>query len=559
LKDGEKYTTFTIPKKGGGTREISAPNSELKSLQKKLAAKLEECLSDIRIANTQIQSCSHGFTHGKSIITNGKVHRNKRYVFNIDLKDFFPSVSGARIRGFLINDRSFRFHPIVATTIAHIACQNNALPQGSPSSPVLSNLIAGILDFRLHQLAKSNGCAYTRYVDDITFSTNKTKFPSSLAFREDESGDRWTIGRKLNTIIEKTGFSVNDKKTRLQYKNSRQVVTGLVVNKRVNVTSDYRKLIRAYVYSFINQGKFIIKTQTENDTEEPVKEIEGTRAQLHGMLGFIHSVDSVYKAEIKENYYNYPGLVEKKDDIPKGLATYRRFLLFTRFYDGPMPLIVCEGKTDGVYISNAIHMSKINYPELIKKENEKDVLSFQFFKYARYHKKENRAYVPRYSTASILGVDSGGAPNLKKLFDTYYAEHLKFKVRLGPYPVILLLDSDEEGHRALKGMLKRCEKTLSVNQPYIHLFANLYVVLIPGQGTIENLFSESDIRNYLAGKKIPLPSDKDALFASLMEYKNDFAYEHVSKHSDRLTWSGFTTLLENISKVFEDYRVQNSI
>ncbi|ONN64120.1 hypothetical protein BTM36_23300 [Herbaspirillum sp. VT-16-41] len=156
--EASNYKSFLIPKKRGGTRAIHAPIDEVRSLQRKLADTLEKCMVEIALSNkAKANSASHGFRVGKSILTNAAVHRNRLYVLNIDLKDFFPSITGRRIRGFLIKDRDFNLHKDVATAIAHIACFDNCLPQGSPCSPVLSNLIAGVLDLHLALLAKRCG------------------------------------------------------------------------------------------------------------------------------------------------------------------------------------------------------------------------------------------------------------------------------------------------------------------------------------------------------------------------------------------------------------------
>lgn len=324
LKNSEKYSLFSIPRKGGGLREINAPIPKIKSLQRRLAEGLELCVADIARLTGRSNSASHGFCPGKSILSNASVHRNKRYVFNLDLKDFFPTITGGRIRGFLINDKNFKLHKDVATTIAHIACLEGKLPQGSPCSPVISNLIAGILDFHLARLAKTNGCRYTRYADDITFSTNKKDFPKSIAFCEKDA-HRWEIGKQLQGLIIKSGFVVNEKKTRMQYKTSRQQVTGLVVNTKVNVTREYRKLVRAYVFSLVNHGRYTIKTVVKDDKGRLVEETEeGRRSQLHGMLGFIHSVDNVYQSDVRDHPYNYPGQQEEialRTTLIGGLST----------------------------------------------------------------------------------------------------------------------------------------------------------------------------------------------------------------------------------------------
>lgn len=544
-------------------REIRAPIKELKSLQRRLANQLQNCVSDIiKITGRENQS-SHGFYPNRSILTNASAHRNKRYVLNLDLQNFFPTITGQRIRGFLINDRNFKFHKDVATAIAHIACADGVLPQGSPCSPIISNLIAGILDSHLARLAQKNGCHYTRYADDITFSTNKKEFPQQIAFSDNSTSGEWLLGREPRRLIALCGFAINEEKTRMQYKNSRQQVTGLVVNKKVNVTAEYRHLVRAYVFSLVNRGSYKIKTKSKDDNgNEFLSEKDGTPEQLHGMLGFIHSVDSVFRTELKDNPHNHlpPYQLSGKttpDPLPlRNLTIYRKFLLYTRFYRTSTPLVVCEGKTDIVYISNAVHQSKTMFPNLVKKNDSgKDILSFQFFKYDRKHKKKEQVYMPNFSTAAILGVASGGGPNLNNLIRSYHKESKKFQAPRGDKPVVFVVDNDSGATEVLKAIKDCSGKTCDRDDPFIHVFENLYVVLVPRNGLdkrdTEGLFSPADLAKGLDGKKFDFSKDADN---STSVGKTPFAYEFVAPKAGELDWSGFHPLLANISAAFDHYK-----
>ncbi|WP_147408487.1 retron Ec67 family RNA-directed DNA polymerase/endonuclease [Paraburkholderia fungorum] len=562
-KDAGKYATFSIPKRSGGTREIRAPIKELKSLQRRLANRLQNCISDVsRITGRENQS-SHGFCPNKSILTNASAHRNKRYVLNLDLQDFFPTITGQRIRGFLINDRNFKFHRDVATTIAHIACVDGVLPQGSPCSPVISNLIAGILDSHLSRLAQKNGCHYTRYADDITFSTNKKEFPSQIGFLDKSTSDKWVLGKELRRLVALCGFVINDGKTRMQCKNSRQQVTGLVVNEKVNVTSEYRHLVRAYVFSLVNRGSYKIRSTLKGgDGNEIVSEKDGTPEQLHGMLGFIHSVDSVFRTELKNNPHNHlpPYQLSGKttpDPLPlRNLTIYRKFLLYTRFYRTTTPLVVCEGKTDIVYISSAVHQSKAVFPQLIKKNDAgKDILAFQFFKYDRKHKKKEHVYMPNFSTAAILGVASGGGPNLSNLIRTYHKESKKFQSPCGDKPVVFVVDNDSGATEVLKAIKDCSGKACDRDDPFIHVFGNLYVVLVPRNGLdkmdTEGLFSPLDLAKGHNGKTFDFSKDADS---STSVGKAPFAFEFVAPKAKELDWTGFHPLLANIIAAFDHYK-----
>src|SRR5690606_37339505 len=108
---------------------------------------------------------------------------------------------------------------------AQLSCYSGKLPQGAPSSPIISNLICEILDYRLLKISKKYKLDYTRYADDLTFSTNDKKF---LDLKTE-------FYKKLENELIRAGFRINEKKKRLQMSNSRQVVTGLVVNEKINV------------------------------------------------------------------------------------------------------------------------------------------------------------------------------------------------------------------------------------------------------------------------------------------------------------------------------------
>ena len=178
-----KYTTFSVPKKNGGERIIAAPEPRLKLIQRRLGFLLEQTQNEIETHLEVKQQCvlAHGFKPGFSTATNATNHRNRRWVFNTDLQDFFPSINFGRVRGFFIKNRHYKLNENAATIIAQIACHENRLPQGSPCSPVISNIIAHPLDIRLNELSTRAGCTNTRYADDLTFSTNKKTFPPRIA------------------------------------------------------------------------------------------------------------------------------------------------------------------------------------------------------------------------------------------------------------------------------------------------------------------------------------------------------------------------------------------
>jgi RNA-directed DNA polymerase len=319
-----KYKTFQIPKRNGGQRTIKAPIDALKLLQRKLSDLLQDCVDEINAATQRKDRTAHGFRRKRSIITNARQHRHRRWVFNLDLEDFFPSINFGRVRGFLLKNRDFELHEEVATVIAQIACHENSLPQGSPCSPVISNLVAHLLDMRLVKLASEAGCTYSRYADDLTFSTNKREFPTNIAVAAGSEGSTshlWLPGEPLRNVIEHTGFHINAKKTHQMYRTSRQDVTGLVVNKKINVRWEYRHTVRAMVHTLVRTGVFQILGVTHRNGQAVLEKRPGSLDELHGMLGFIDSIEFYNKKHTSD-------APSKKRSSNENV--YREFLMSTR-------------------------------------------------------------------------------------------------------------------------------------------------------------------------------------------------------------------------------------
>jgi len=277
----EQYRTFTLQKKAGGQREIHAPLGILKALQRRLADLLQDVAVPIAF--------SHGFVRGKSVVSNAKRHVRRRHVLNVDLRDFFPSINFGRVRGVLIS-APYSLAPDVATAIANILTFRNALPQGSPASPVMSNMICARLDSDLYRLCREKRCCYTRYADDITISTNLKAFPSAIAKRNLYGPTK--IGRLLKHAITENGFRENGKKTRLQHKTERQVVTGLIVNSKINVDKTFLRRVRAMLHAWRkygyaqaaieHSGKYRVKQSISRDPE--------FHAIIRGMISYIFMV-----------------------------------------------------------------------------------------------------------------------------------------------------------------------------------------------------------------------------------------------------------------------------
>ncbi|MCF7983069.1 MAG: reverse transcriptase family protein [Thiohalocapsa sp.] len=231
------YTVKTIPKASGGTRTLHAVSGKLKDVQRKALDKLQRKFPP--------SDRAHGFVPGRSIITNAIPHRRKKLVVKLDIVDFFPSIRVARVFG-MFQAPPFRFGREAAMTLAQLACvpeHNGPLPQGGVLSPYVANVICRRMDQRLASIARQHRCNFTRYADDLTFSTND-------ANRLD--ADR--LIAKVREVVEGEGFAINDAKTRVLRQSDRQIVTGIVVNDGLNVTRRYLRSLRAILHNMEKEG-----------------------------------------------------------------------------------------------------------------------------------------------------------------------------------------------------------------------------------------------------------------------------------------------------------------
>lgn len=348
--DKEKYGTFSIPKKSGGRREIVAPNEPLKTIQKNLASILSDDYEEIKLEQKRQLQIAHGFLRQRNILTNADIHRNKRFVLNLDLENFFDSFHFGRVRGYFLKNRYFLLNEDIATLIAQIACYEGKLPQGAPSSPIITNLICSILDYRIWKIARKYHLDYTRYADDLSFSTNEKRF---IEKRTDFLND-------IITEIGQSGFALNTSKTHFELNSSRQMVTGIIVNDKLSVPREFYKSTRAMANHLYRFGDFYIDGK------------EGTLAQLEGRFSFIYQVISHNRKRIKANSFKNESNVSELSAREKD---YCRFLFYKNFIANERPVIITEGKTDSMYLKVALKALSGNYPKLIHR-NENGSFSF---------------------------------------------------------------------------------------------------------------------------------------------------------------------------------------
>lgn len=238
------YSEFSIGKTAGKARIITAPDARLKSIQWKLLPLLEQLY--------RVRSPVHGFVRNRSVKTNAEAHGRRRYVVNLDLKDFFPTITEKRVVGLL---RSLGVDKQVSEVVARLCCNAGRLPQGAPTSPIISNMICYRLDTDLLHLAKAARAIYTRYADDITFSSYQP--PAPLFELAIPSAGRFSpdlLAQGLRAAVASNGFVIHPDKAHYADRNSRRCVTGVKINAGLNVDRRYVRQIRAMLHSIETSG-----------------------------------------------------------------------------------------------------------------------------------------------------------------------------------------------------------------------------------------------------------------------------------------------------------------
>jgi RNA-directed DNA polymerase len=293
LNEPRRYRQFLVSRRGSETpRVIDAPIKPIKDLQRRLADHLTEWY--------QPPPHVHGFVPGRSPVSNALLHRGKPWVLRVDLADFFPTIHFGRVRGMFMA-YPFEYPADVATMLAQLCCHQRRLPQGAPTSPIVSNYLCRRLDTQLAHLARVERCHYSRYADDLVFSTNRRGFPSDLA-SIDDAGET-EAGPAITEILTSNGFVVNAGKVRLMPYSQRQRVTGLVVNTKVNVPRSEIRALRGVLHIWASYGELDAAEALARDRPRPNwppgKAAPDFRLVVRGRIQFVGSVrgwgDPVYQ------------------------------------------------------------------------------------------------------------------------------------------------------------------------------------------------------------------------------------------------------------------------
>lgn len=528
-----QYTHFEIPKKAGGTRTISSPDRRLKFVQTRLAELLYACQREIVPVEQNVKRVlSHGFqkNRGLSIHTNACKHTGRRFVLNVDLEGFFPALNFGRVRGFFIKNRDFRLPEALATVVAQIACHDNQLPQGAPTSPIVSDLMARVMDVHLSKMAAGYGCTYSRYVDDLTFSTNLKAFPPALA-TEDPSTGKWTAGIELRGRIWRQGFVLNEQKTRMQTRTARQEVTGLVVNRFVNVRSEVEASNRVLVHTLIKKGN-CFHVDPQSGAKMPI-----SLEQLGGRLS--------HQFQIKASRHGFKSARELQkagDALPKFYRDYAAYINYRNFHANDLPTIVCEGVTDAIYLKSAIRMLHTKFPNLGGVSAGKYVSDVRFFGYSRHHKAATKL--------------SGGAGDVQFFVREYGKIVHPFHAGGQLKPVIVFVDNDKATNGIWSYIKEKTNSKTAIDgsKPYYHIERNLFVVAVPGKvGTgeriVEDLFDSTTKAMTWNGATVDLNQKRGHPPAKGKMSKERFATKIVRDQREKIDFSGFEPVLKAFSDI----------
>lgn len=217
------YQQTTILKRDGTPRHLLAPDPVLKKIQKNILRNI--------LAPIEVSPYATAYHKGADVVSNAAAHLGQKQLLKLDIEDFFGSIIFPMVRRSAFHN--IYFPSPVSTLLTHLCCYNDALPQGAPTSPAISNLVMKPFDIHIGEWCLARGINYTRYCDDMTFSGDF---------------DAKAVKNKVRNFLQVLGFSLNQEKTKLLTQHTRQSVTGIVVNQKLQVSRDYRRQLRQEIY-----------------------------------------------------------------------------------------------------------------------------------------------------------------------------------------------------------------------------------------------------------------------------------------------------------------------
>ncbi len=342
-----EYRTFQVPKRSGELRNIRVPPDPIRRMQNKIL----QALLPLHVP----KATCHGFARKRSIVTNAAGHAGSDIVVNIDLKDFFPSITHKRVAGV------FRKPPLSlphapAAILADICCVDNQLPQGAPTSPILSNFVCRRLDLNLSTLAKRTGCRYSRYADDLTFSAVDRSMSGAILQRP--LAGEVTIGDVLRKAIKDEGFEINPAKLRAMSSLVRQTVTGLVVNQNVRPSRIFISEIRGALHNweFQTYRKANREFRSSYSRRSRAGKAGHLREYLRGKLAFVKQVCGPDSPSYAEYACQFCRLTGSRTTVRGRAALTERILRQTLFIVAGV-----DALGDPLVFGTAFHLDRIGF------------------------------------------------------------------------------------------------------------------------------------------------------------------------------------------------------
>ena len=225
-----EYRAFEIKKKNGKMRKLYAPSPRLRSVQRTINRGI--------LSHIPISPFATAYKRGTGIKANAALHTNKRYILKLDITDFFGSITFEDVYSSTFNRRLFPAQ--IGVILTKLCCLNDRLPQGAPTSPTISNIVMKNFDLNLGSWCQKHSVAYSRYCDDLTFSSDLPLY---------------NVYVKAKNMLKENGFELNESKTRFIKNSNCQSVTGLTVNEKVNVSKEYKRALRQDVYYALKFGE----------------------------------------------------------------------------------------------------------------------------------------------------------------------------------------------------------------------------------------------------------------------------------------------------------------
>lgn len=533
------YHTFTIKKRNGENRIINAPNPTLKSIQQKL----NQCLIEFYKPKKSV----HAFCINRNIKTNAIRHKRSKYVLNLDLKNFFHSITYNRVLG-LFKAFPFNLNKEVSGILARLCCFDDRLPQGSPVSPIITNLICRTLDRNFTTICEELNCQYTRYADDITISTRLKHFPTQIGSVTEH--DEFVLSQSLLSIFKKNNFYLNKEKIRFQNFMCRQVVTGLTVNKKVNINRIYLKKVRAILHAIEKYGIEKAMEKHFDLNNIPINKINYSKSVAYflkrivgkiSFIGFIKGQDNeTYKTLFKRIKKIYPDA--KLSIILKEIA------------ESETPIVVTEGKTDWKHLKSALRYFK-------SKEGKFLNLRFKFHEYDSEFEMGSASLLRLCETHS-----KGVLPNVNKIICVFDRDEknilpkitktdMKFKPwGQNVYSMIIPLPQSREanGVREISVEHLYCDEDLKIFDSHNRrlYLSNEFDVQTGGHKVDKTIVLT---KKHLAGSPYPKIIDCNVQQhnQSIALTKNNFALNVLNETPpfDKVSFSDFEPFFENLEQI----------